>query len=259
MFIAGAKIINDERTESLIDICTKDDEEDFDAVVAKVGLNTPIAQEIMKAAAQEVLPIDFTCNDVKYTLVSYTFNSNERYYNTYRKNHVSEKHNLINKRNIIVYVYSDRCRCTSCFKEYNYYSFDRIQNVCAVVALRAEPKKSVEIDLQHCTRCGKHFIDKQSLALYRKKYGELAIRTLTAPSDDLFARDGSDGIEFNPDTVLSRNGYSTSLSVPERLRILDQMLESGVAKAEIKDVLTRFIFQRGERCGNLKEMDNATS
>lgn len=205
----------------------------------------PIAQEIMKAAALDVLPVGFTCNEVYYTLISYNHRPEERFYNEYRKNHVVRKERLA--RNSDIYVYLERCRCTSCYFQ---WGFDSIENVCGLVQTRSGPMKTVEIDVQHCRQCGKYFVDMSSLKNYEKKYGLLRISKhyITGNEEELGTRDS---YTYKENTVLSRNGYSTQLLSYERRNILSNLIVSGKSsKAEIKDILTRFISQRGKRNPN---------
>lgn len=202
----------------------------------------PIAEEIMKAAAKDSLPADFDCHGIKYTLIKYTCRPEERFYNKYRKNYVVGRERIARARDI--YVYSERCRCTSCYAQ---WGWEGIENICGMMQTRDAPHRTVEVDVQHCTRCGKYFIDAASLALYEQKYGLLYITKhhITGNEEDDFSRDS---FTYKENTVLSRNGYSTKLLATERRRILVKLISSGISsKAEIKDILTRFIRQRGER------------
>lgn len=211
----------------------------------RVHYEVPIAKEIMKAAARDVLPADFNLHGVNYTLLKYTCRPEERFYNQYRKNHVVRKERLA--RNSDIYVYSERCRCTACYAQWGY---DSIENVCGIIPTLHNPKRTVEIDVQHCTRCGSYFIDTNSLASFEQRYGLLKISKhhITGNEEPPAVRDA---YTYKEDTVLSRNGYSTQLYSSERQRILASLIVSGKSsKAEIKDILTRFISQRGNRFPN---------
>ncbi len=208
----------------------------------------PITTEIMRAAAKERFPVEFECNGVNYTLLRYNFRPEERFYNPFRKNHVARRIRWAAYDDI--YVYSDRCRCTRCFFR---YGFDSIENVCARVKTRGTPPHTVEMDMQCCRHCQTYFIDAQSLAHYERKYGPLKITRHHITGNETWA-DPRDTWTYNPDTVLSRNGYSTGLYTVQRQNILTDLIVSGKSsKAEIKDILTRFIVQRGERCPNARE------
>lgn len=246
MFFANATYTSQEFGKLIIAICTDEDEEHLwdgrEDGIFRVQYTKPIAEAVLRAAAVGVLPVDFSCNDVQYSLIKYNARPEERFYNQYRKNHVVRKARIV--RNTEIYVCSERCRCTPCFGK---YGFDSLENVCGLVKLRDDPQRIVEIDVQHCTRCGNYFIDKESLALYEHRYGLLSIikRHITGNETEAWGRSS---ITYKENTVLSRNGYSTSLYTHERRAILVGIMRRGVSKAEIKDVLSRFISQRSERC-----------
>ena len=85
-----------------------------------------------------------------------------------------------------------------------------------------------------------------SLRSCEEKNGQLLFVHKYLP--DIGSDDYSRVIEFNDDSVLSRNGYYATSSTPQRIAALDRMLENGVSKAEIKDKLVQFIHYRGEQC-----------
>lgn len=246
MFFANATYSSQEYGKKTLGICSNEDEakrlEGRNDGVLRVQYEKPIAKAILRTAATHTLPADFTLNGVHYSLLTYNYRPEERFYNQYRKDHVVRKTRIV--RNTEIYVCSERCRCTACFGQ---YGFDNLENVCGIVRLWDDPRRTAEIDVQHCTRCGSYFIDKESLASYESKYGLLMITKhhITGNETETWQRTS---ITYNPDTVLSRNGYSTKLYTAERRAILVRIMKHGVSKAEIKDVLSRFISQRSERC-----------
>lgn len=197
---------------------------------------------IMKIAATRELPVSFNFRGDVCKLTSYTCDSEERFYNKYRKNYVVERVKLEMAAEII--TYKGRCSCPSCYAK---YGFDGIENICGAVGLWADPHETVEIDLQRCNRCRKYFIDNQSLKIYEKRYGRLRINRCTM--DEYMRRHSNqnDGY-YAPDSILSRNGYYADLRTEDRQRVLSFMMENGISKAEIKNKLTEFIEYRGERC-----------
>lgn len=209
-----------------------------------VSIERPIAKAILQAAACERIPIPFECNKVNYQMIRYSYNKFERIYNEHRKNHVSGYEKRIPTSEI--YVYSQRCRCFSCYEE---YGFDSIISICAGIPLADKRKVLVDIDLQKCTRCGKYFIDGQSLEQYEKQYGKLQIYRHMVYDYDLHVHCG-DEVLYNSDSILSRNGYSTKLDKGTRRMILIRMMRNGINKAEIKDKLSEFISFRGKRFPN---------
>lgn len=251
MFIANATYTSEEFGETKIAISTDRetgtlvDESDARGL-CRISYQRKIANEIMRTAATKELPAKFECNGVIYTLLKYTCNSEERFYNQYRKNHVSERVQI--EKGAEVFVYTERCRCTHC---YSAYGFDSIQSICGRVARVDVPKQWVEIDLQRCTHCSKYFIDNASLKSYEQQYGKLKIiqRRITG-NEYAYESYRQDDNWFNPDSILSRNGYSTKLNKAVRLAILVDMMEHGIKKAEIIDTLSRFIYWRSDRCYN---------
>ena len=209
--------------------------------VFHVKYDRPIADEILRAAAKNIIPISFECNGVLYVLKKYSINDEERIYNRYRKNHIDRITTVQPLSSI--FVYSQRCRCRACYIR---YGFDNIQNICAYVPLETEKNKLVPIDMQICTRCNKYFIDAQSLSQYEKKYGKLSLREHRITGNES-ENDYYKEWFFNPDSILSRNGYSTGLSDVERKQILINMMENNISKAEIKDKLSDFIYYRSYR------------
>ena len=248
MFFANAMYTSAEYGVTSIAICSDKQTEllwankNTDAFT-RVFYERPIAKAVMRAAAQDVLPINFECNGIRYTLLKYNFRVEERFYNKNRKNYVVRKERIA--RYCDIYVCSERCRCTKCF---NTWGYGTLENICGKVETLYSPRRIIEIDLQYCRKCGEYFIDSESLAEYEREYGPLRITKhhITGNEEEGTFRES---FTYKKDTVLSRNGYSARLSTSERQRILVNLILSGESsKAEIKDILTRFISQRGNRC-----------
>lgn len=253
MFFANAVCDSEDFGRETIAICSTAAEEQNWASentdsFSRVYYERPIAKAIMKASTLGSLPISFECNGVCYTLLKYTYRSeDERFYNKNRKNYVARK--TIIRKYTDIYVYSEQCRCPRCFST---MGFSEIENVCAMIQLRDDPRKRIKVDMQHCKGCSSWFIDTQSLIQYERKYGLLMIDKHHITGNEIWFEDRN-AYTYKPDTVLSRNGYSTKLYNVERRKILEHLLSTGISnKAEIKDILTRFIAQRGERYPNAK-------
>lgn len=249
-FFANAKYESKEHGVMTIAICSDEQTEqkwstkETDDFI-RAYYERPIADEIMRAAAKDILPINFSCNGINYKLLTYTCRPEERRYNKYRINHTVREERLADGKKIL--VYSERCRCTACYAQWRY---DNIVNICGIIPTLDNPKRTVEIDLQYCTQCGNYFIDTNSLAIYERKYGLLKItkRHITGNEEPPKIRDTH---TYKPDSILSRNGYSALLNTPERRRILTRLITSGESsKAEIKDTLTRFISRFGKHRPN---------
>lgn len=244
MFIARAVCESDEFGTEHFVICTDDESETKptnDCNTFNIKYTRPIVDSIMAIAATKNLPASFDCNGIKRSLVRYSINDEERYYNKYRTNHVSGKLSIRPLSEI--YVYSQRCRCAKCYSE---FGFDSIENYCGEIPL--VNRKKIQIDLQKCKHCNSIFIDEQSLRIYERKYGPLNLRKHRITGNE-YVKDPNN-IMFNTDSILSRNGYSTKKSESERKAILVGMMESGIKKAEIKDKLSEFIYFRSERNPN---------
>lgn len=249
MFIASARISSREFLNETYALYTEVEEEDINN--RKIQLSRPLAQEIMKAGSCNITPMSFVCNGTKYELQGYFCNKYEQVYNVYRIAPIGPKIAMPKGKVFVLQAYRDRCRCTSC---YSSYRFDTIENLCAVVPLRKNPDKKVDIDIQRCTKCHKYFIDEQSLKIYEQKHGQLLIKVERNPFPN-FPYDDEDNDQdfyYPENTILSRHGYSTKLDRYERLQRIDEILKSGGSKAEVKDCLTRFIQQRGMRCPSAK-------
>lgn len=245
MFIANAVYRSQGHDPLTIAICIDKASEklqpDQNGII-RVHYEKPIVDAVFRTAARSVPPVDFRFQDEWYTLLRYTAGHDERLYNKYRENHVVRKVRIERDREIC--VCSERCRCTACFDE---YGFGKLENICGKIELCNEPGRVVEVDIQRCARCSKYFIDKESLDCYERRYGPLRFikRNITGNESSIWKRSS---VTYKEDTILSRNGYSTSLYTSQRQEILVSLMKRGTSKAELKDILSRFISQRSVRC-----------
>ena len=200
---------------------------------------TPIADYIMNAAANGNKT--FICVSKEYELLEYTPSPIEYRYNKYRIEKVMYyKHE---KKNPVI-IMRNNCHCKACR---NKYGFDSVKDL--IIKVETVNKRIVEILVQHCKRCGKYFIDEESLKLYEKKYGVLFIEREW--DDTQF--DNKNQI-YNDDSILSRYGYSAGENAPNdetRQSIMLRLINENICqKHEIMELLSRFITHRGERCYN---------
>lgn len=252
MFIAYAVYDNPEFGETTIKICTDMETENEwnerinDDSLRHLYYKRELPDIIMRLAARSELPAEFDFRGNKCKLLHYSCNDEERFYNIYRKNHVVDRVDV--KRYEELIVYTGRCSCPRCYAK---YGFDGIDNVCGMIGLKRNPKRTVPVDVQRCNRCLTYFIDQQSLELYERQYGELNVyrKSLEQFKRDLWYYDDIDN-DYAPDSILSRNGYYARLDTIERRRALIHAMKNGVSKAEIKNKLTEFIERRGKRCPN---------
>jgi len=224
----------------------KEWKDNSDDATLHVTYEFDIADAVMKTAACNSLPVEFEFHNDRCVLLEYTYSIEERFYNQYRRNYVAERIDMekVNKNEVPIIVYKGRCSCPRCYAE---YGFDNIENICGIFKTKDSPHKKVEIDLQRSTRCRAFFMDKQSLDIYEKKYGQLEITTIT-PLQYMHRPAERNDSFYAPDSILSRHGYSTDKPQEVRRRILMFMMNNGIKKAEIKDKLTEFIEFRGYRC-----------
>jgi len=216
-----------------------------DGTTIYLGYNIPLAEGILKAASKDIIPVKFYVGaerkQTEFVLKSYVFNTDERFYNKHRHNHVLYREKLLPLSS--VYIYEQRCRCFSC---YDKYGFGSIENICGIIPLAQNREKTIEMDMQKCKHCGKIFVDRVSLSLYERKYGKLALikKELAYWNDD----ECESEYEYAPDSILSRNGYKPSLPTSKRFDIISNLIESGINKTEIKDHLAYLIKFHGKRC-----------
>ena len=147
----------------------------------------------------------------------------------------------------LVHVYLDKCHCISCSKTFRDYN---LVSVCALVPIRNSDEYKA-INLQMCKTCGNYYIDKNSLDKYKSICGELDL----SYDNSIIKRENTllnSNIRYNPDSILSRNGYSSRLPTNERHRIIEELLMNGVEKWEITEHLSYLISDRGDRFPNAR-------
>ncbi len=153
----------------------------------------------------------------------------------------SEKEN-ISEKGVIVQVYPQKCHCSKCEKKYGQ---NTMSNKTAVV--NTLDGQTVDINVMFCKGCGQYFISAVILKMYQKRYGGLLVE-LTPYEKNLSNQYSIYG--FNPDTVLSRCGYSVAKGIPRshRQAVLTYVLESGKAlKYEIIEIISGFLKFRENR------------
>ena len=145
MFFAGALVLSEVEGEIHFAICMNlsEVETHIKKNATNIWCEWPISREIMKAAATNSLPANFVCNNVKYILRNYYTNNLERYCNPFRATSNKTTVDFSSKiRAPEVYIYRDRCRCTSCYSE---YGFNSIENLCAIVSSESDTSKPIKI------------------------------------------------------------------------------------------------------------------
>ena len=150
--------------------------------------------------------------------------------------------NLSYEPNAKVLVYAERCHCAACQKK---YGRDTIQNRTALVETITH--KTIQVTVQFCTGCGKYFMNFSTFQQYCKKYGGILLECVVTP--ELYKKNAS-WLNFQPDTVLSRCGYSVREGISKEYRqtVLAYILDSGRAsKQEIMEKITGFIRLRRTR------------
>ena len=143
--------------------------------------------------------------------------------------------NLSYEPNTKVWVYAERCHCAACQKK---YGRDTIQNRTALVETVIH--KTIQVTVQFCTGCGKYYMNLSAFRQYCRKYGGILLECVMAPE---LCQKNSSWLNFRPDTILSRCGYSVREGVPKEHRqaVLAYVLDSGRAsKYEIIELITGF-------------------
>ena len=160
--------------------------------------------------------------------------------------------NLSYGPNTRVFVYAERCHCTACEKK---YGRDTIENRTALVETISH--HMVQVTVQFCTGCGKYYMNLTTFQQYCKRYGGILLECVIEPD---LCRKNAFWLNFNPDSILSRCGYSVREGVSQEYRqaILTYILESGRAtKHEILELISGFIRLRQKRfpgaCSRWKE------
>ena len=150
--------------------------------------------------------------------------------------------NLSYEPNTKVWVYAERCHCAACQKK---YGRNTIQNRTALVETITH--KTIQMTVQFCTGCGKYYMNLSTFQQYCKKYGGILLECVMTPE---LCQQNASWLNFRPDTVLSRCGYSVREGIPQEYRqtVLAYILDSGRAsKHEILELITRFIRIRHTR------------
>ncbi len=153
----------------------------------------------------------------------------------------SEKEN-ISEKGVVVQVYPQKCHCVKCEKKYGQ---NTMANKTAVV--KTLDGQTIDINIMFCKGCGQYFINASILKLYQKRYGGLLVELVPYQK---IAPNQYSIYGFNPDTILSRCGYSVAKGVPRshRQAVLTYVLESKKAtKYEIIELISGFIKFREKR------------
>jgi len=200
-----------------------------------------LAEKIMECAANE--SEDFYCNGTYYLLSTYTALDGEYKHNRFRRDIVYYYRHEVKKP---IYIMRNRCHCRTCRNKYGY---DSMKSITAQIET-VDGRKLVDVDVQMCTRCSSYFIDEESLKEYEKEHGKLFFNR----EYDSDLKNEYSNFSFEKDTVLSRYGYSAGARAYDnetRQGILAKLINEGISsKHEIKEILSRFITLRGERCYN---------
>lgn len=223
-------------------IVTEKDAEDFYSEPAIIHVDANLSQELIKAHAYNKKEISI--NNQQFKIISLC--TNEIFDELCQK--IKPKTVDFTKldKPTEIYVYKKTSICPKC-KANN--RSQNLENVIATISCLLNINDTCEIELQFCKNCNYYFIEEQSLDEYEKKHGLLLFerrRDFNTSSDYNF--------EFSKDTILSRYGYvaqSNVLSLKERRSILIFLMEKGY-KNEIKNLLSSFIFYRGDKCYKAK-------
>jgi len=140
-------------------------------------------------------------------------------------------------------VMYNTCHCKSC--EMKYGGSTIINKTAKVETLKGN---IIEIDVQACFCCGSYYMDYISLLTYESKFGRLLLERY---DEEDGAESWEEDHDYQRDTILSRCGYRAQehdLRI-ERWAVIDYILDSGKAeKYQLKEILSRFISGRGNRC-----------
>lgn len=148
----------------------------------------------------------------------------------------------ISSKGKIVQVYVNKCHCQKCEAKYHRVT---ITNRTAVVD--TVERGAVNINVMFCMGCGQYFVSIVTLEQFKSIYGGLLAECVIP--NDINLREYS-WINFAPDTVLSRCGYTVKEGISRSYRqtVLQYILESGKAsKYEIIEKINSFISLRENR------------
>lgn len=142
-----------------------------------------------------------------------------------------------------IYLFQSRSKCDT----------NNHKVLPATAFVRTQSHKSVPINIDHCKDCNKHYINRVSLAIFEKKYGELLACKIDE-KNKVMKIDNSEDIykRRSQESTLAKYGYSVSkqngLTARQRMRILKNVLEEGnMSKSEIIDHLEYLIRERKDR------------
>lgn len=240
MIIAYLELETDNKNRYQYKIVSEKKEENFECEPAMVYFETNIADEMMKAIAQE--KEEFKFNQQKYKIVLLL---TEKRFDSYNK-YIVKKVDFSNEKPVEIILYKNKALCPKCKKNNQEMN---IENVIATVRCLLNLNDTCEIEIQHCINCNTYFVEEQSLKEYEKKYGLLLFERVTQEKEQNIAYDEY-GHTFAKDTILSRYGYVAQadlLTIDERQAILAFLIEQG-KKNEVKNLLSSFIYYRGEKC-----------
>lgn len=211
-------------------------EESTDARIVNVPEDCEMGKAIIKALQQH--PNSFVCAETMYQIKRYKIGRDSTGNNAYfpRIFDFTARDNPP-----VVYVYRNSAICPTCKARGIPQS---IENVSATM-MNISGEIIHGISLQFCRNCKKYFIDWQSLKLYNKEYGTLFFERNI---DDVH---GDNYWDFNPDSILSRNGYAAdgSMNSEERQKCLVCIIETGVAtKSMIINHLSKLLDLNSSRC-----------
>lgn len=135
-----------------------------------------------------------------------------------------------------VLVYAQKCHCAKCFKKFGRHTI--IPRTAKVLSVSGQ---LVDVTVLFCVGCGQYYMGYESFKQYKKVYGRLLFECVL--SADL-RHSGATFIDFAPDSILSRWGYSVKKDIPKEHRqaILRFLLDTKrVQKFEAIEMIKGFI------------------
>jgi hypothetical protein len=235
-------IQNNEGEKIRLKVVEKNDKHDFSNYI--IGEDAKMSIKVRDAI--EVGEKFFTIENEKYKIINYKIYDDS--YCIIRTNltfDLSHRYMYYD-----IYLYNSRNKCDI-----------RKHNVVPATALvRTDKHKTIPINIDHCLDCDKHYVNRLSLSMFERKYGELEACKIDEVPIDRKNDYENDSYGRRQQSLLTKYGYNVSqvnnLSARERRRILIRVLESGdMSKPEIIDHLEYLIRERSER----KQMEVAIS
>lgn len=135
-----------------------------------------------------------------------------------------------------VLVYAQKCHCAKCLKKFGRHTI--IPRTAKVLSVSGQ---LVDVTVLFCVGCGQYYMGYESFKQYKKVYGRLLFECVL--SADL-RHSGATFIDFAPDSILSRWGYSVNKDIPKEHRqaILRFLLDTKrVQKFEAIEMIKGFI------------------